>query len=255
MFPGRSAAAFARTVLTQDRIFAGLRRVLPHLLDAGVEPIPLKGVLLAWTIYGAPEQRPVSDADLLVRPEHFQRATAVLAELGGRVVPRSGVLKHCIEFHAGRTWWTVDLHCELWPRGFVQLDLEDAWEHASTWESPFGVTLAVPPRRFTFSHVACHFARNAFIADDRACEDIERAVEWALAEESPESLSSYLARCRASAAAYYALSAAARSGAHPSVTRLLAEIHVPAARAAALRALTRGPRIPPRLLRPFLAVP
>ena len=249
----REAAAFARDAIGQWRIFDGLRRVLPALIRAGVETMPLKGILLAWTIYESPDQRHVSDADLLVRAKHFQRATAVLVKAGGRVLPRCGVQKHSIEFYAGGGGWTVDLHCDLWPPGFVELDLDDAWRHGSRWASPYGAALWAPPRRFTFAHVAAHFARNAFVAGDRACEDIARAASWVLSEHSPDQICSYLTRSGATDAAYYALTASLGHACDSSAGSILGRIAIPRSRAALLSRFARGLRLPPRLLRPLVS--
>ena len=55
------------------------------LLDAGIEPVLLKGpAMVAWLYPDDPAARPYRDADLLVPPDRLGEAVAVLAPLGWR---------------------------------------------------------------------------------------------------------------------------------------------------------------------------
>jgi hypothetical protein len=60
--------------------------VIAEMFDAfdrvSIEALVLKGAALAWMIYPAPALRPMSDIDLMVRPEAAARAQAVMRELG-----------------------------------------------------------------------------------------------------------------------------------------------------------------------------
>ncbi len=59
-----------------------LEEVVTALQHAGVPVIVLKGGALAWTVYADPALRPMTDLDLLVRPEQMAQAGAALAAAG-----------------------------------------------------------------------------------------------------------------------------------------------------------------------------
>jgi Uncharacterised nucleotidyltransferase len=59
-----------------------LRRVLIRLDEYGIQPLLLKGVPLAYTLYRSPTLRPRGDSDLLVRDSDLQSAGRIFTELG-----------------------------------------------------------------------------------------------------------------------------------------------------------------------------
>jgi len=59
-----------------------LMRLLPEFVQAGAQPIQLKGTALAYTLYPQPHLRPVVDADLLVHPRQRFRLFQVLRNAG-----------------------------------------------------------------------------------------------------------------------------------------------------------------------------
>ena len=59
-----------------------LRNVLSALNACGIQPLLLKGVPLAYTLYRSPTLRPRSDTDLWVRPENLKTVAHVLTEMG-----------------------------------------------------------------------------------------------------------------------------------------------------------------------------
>jgi hypothetical protein len=99
----------ARDVLAANlvwrRLFEGVRG---QLAASGVTALPIKGVDLAFAVYPSPACRPMTDVDILVSPDDFETAGAVLAREGFVPMP------------ATRPWWpsrtfsrpgeTVDLH-------------------------------------------------------------------------------------------------------------------------------------------------
>lgn len=248
----RRARAFAREVLEQHVVFDGLRTKLPLLIERGIDVMPLKGILLAWTIYERPEERPVGDADLLVHPWDFERALAILVAAGGKALPRGALQKVPIRFPLPGGWWTIDLHAELWEPGFADLDLAEAWRAATPWRSPYGVALAMPPRSFTFAHCTAHFARNAYTSDESSrVDEVARLLDWALQKASPHELVAALDRHHALSAAYYALAAASLG--RPNIARFLERMPIGPVRAALLRRAARSRRpLHPRLLRPWI---
>lgn len=59
-----------------------LNRVLEAASAAGIDVLPLKGALLAAAYYPTPALRPMSDLDLLVRPDDLERMAGLLQSLG-----------------------------------------------------------------------------------------------------------------------------------------------------------------------------
>ena len=74
------AAMLARRV--QD---ATAGRIVGELADHGVNCLVLKGAALGHLVYPDPGTRPMSDTDLLVRPEDLDRVAAWVASRGGRI--------------------------------------------------------------------------------------------------------------------------------------------------------------------------
>lgn len=76
-----AALAFRHTDASRIRTRA-LLEICQQLGGQGIDVLVLKGAALAHLIYGRPGLRPMSDIDLLVRPEQAGRASAIVAELG-----------------------------------------------------------------------------------------------------------------------------------------------------------------------------
>ncbi len=136
----RFRQALARHVV-MSRDLASLLRALA---DADVATIPLKGAYLAEMVYPHPALRPLSDIDLLVRPDDRLRADEILRGLGYR----RGADAHSWAFdvaYDGATFYDgpggarVDVHWRLLnePRY--------PWRHAeadAVWDRATAVTLA-----------------------------------------------------------------------------------------------------------------
>jgi len=63
---------------------AAMRQALAALEQAGLEPVVLKGFVLAHSVYPSPETRTMSDVDLWLRREGLAHAARALAPLGWR---------------------------------------------------------------------------------------------------------------------------------------------------------------------------
>ena len=63
-------------------LYRSLSAVLPALQRAGIAVIALKGVHLATSVYASPALRPMSDIDLLARPDDVQAIEELLLGLG-----------------------------------------------------------------------------------------------------------------------------------------------------------------------------
>jgi hypothetical protein len=99
----------AREVLASNLVWRRLfERVRDRLAAAGIPAIAIKGVDLAFAAYPSPACRPMTDVDILVSPEDFEEAAAIIEREGMAPIPE------------GRPWWPsrtfsrageiVDLH-------------------------------------------------------------------------------------------------------------------------------------------------
>lgn len=118
---------------------AELVALLRSLEGAGVPAVPLKGPVLASSVYANPALREFSDLDILVRPgDHLRRAAELLASRG--FVPIWS-LSPGQEFVCRHTWYAygyhrpedgvdVELHWRLAPAFFpVRGAMERAWRN------------------------------------------------------------------------------------------------------------------------------
>lgn len=150
-----------------------------HLRERGVTPILLKGPAIATWLYDDGMPRPYRDIDLLVAPAEFEKATAVLAELGytprllgahpselgAKELDLVGPDNQCLDLHHGllgasrssQECWNVLMHHT------VTLRLAGRTEVAA---------LDIPARAM---HLALHAAQNGPI-DSKAVADLERGL-------------------------------------------------------------------------------
>ena len=59
-----------------------LEKISSLFAQAGIDCLALKGAALAGTLYPDPATRPMSDLDLLLRPQHLRRALTLLRQAG-----------------------------------------------------------------------------------------------------------------------------------------------------------------------------
>lgn len=76
-----AALAFRHTDASRIRTRA-LLEICQQLSGQGIDVLVLKGAALAHLIYERPGLRPMSDIDLLARPDQVDHAAAIVAELG-----------------------------------------------------------------------------------------------------------------------------------------------------------------------------
>lgn len=180
-----------------DHLAAGLqselrRKALIEAVDAlttaSVKTILLKGIAYAGTLYPDPAMRPMSDIDLLVRPDAIDRATHVLQRLGYWHV--GGAHQWSSRHHAltfKRRGGSIDLHRHLVHAGRSRIDIRSVW--SSAVESHVPGALRPSPLHEILLHVA-HMGRHemmvplinyvdlARLAPDAASKDLART--WGL---------------------------------------------------------------------------
>lgn len=143
-----------------------LERILRSLIDAGIEAIPIKGIVLAETLYDDLALRPAADVDILVRPADLPTARAILGGLGyvQNADPPFTDLVH--EFHdspyylgTGPDQVCLELHRGLWATRFYRLGVEGLWER-SVPAVVAGVDVRVLSPEDTLLHLAIHRSRS-----------------------------------------------------------------------------------------------
>jgi hypothetical protein len=135
--------------------------------QAGVAALPVKGVVLAETLYGSLALRPLGDLDVLVRPKDLPAARAALGELGFFQSAEPGYENayhpyHDPPYYVKTESGTVclELHWGLWASHFFQLETDALWRRA-VQARIHGADLSILSPEDTLLHLAIHRSRSA----------------------------------------------------------------------------------------------
>jgi hypothetical protein len=133
-FSGELPETVLKRLHTQWAMAAFLTTELEGLLKQfglqGIEVLSLKGPVMAEALYGKLGLRPSDDLDLLVQPQDFARAQAVLTDLG--FTPISVVDDYHQMFSRGAA--VVELHFAVAPPSSPSMNLEAAWRRAQVMQ-------------------------------------------------------------------------------------------------------------------------
>ena len=218
-------------------------RIARALGEQGIDVMPLKGVLLHALVYHDPRERPMSDVDLLVRPQHLSRAEDLLVRRNYAKRGR-GARGISVLLTDPATRIDVDLHAHLFPPGLFRLRTEDVFARATVSAAELGASVHVPDARDLYAHLVGHFVHGRHGAEDAVhLEDFRRtATVFGL---DPATVAAHLEECGLGRAARYTL-ALARERGDEFAARVLAELRSDATgdamAAGARRAMTRGRR-------------
>jgi hypothetical protein len=169
-----------------DLLYRELHGALRALQDAGITPIILKGAALAETVYAQRALRPMSDTDILIRPEAVDRAAAILADLGYTRPgpPQADAWRQADRYHIVLTKpspafneWHLELHWHLdRPSRPFAIDLEGLWARARPVRIANTHALVLSPEDLLL-HVCLHTCKHQFTFFGlRACCDIAATV-------------------------------------------------------------------------------
>ncbi|HEX9370065.1 MAG TPA: nucleotidyltransferase family protein, partial [Roseiflexaceae bacterium] len=222
----RLYATMVRNAILAD----DLLRVLAAFRQAGVAAIPVKGIVLAETLYGGLALRSLGDLDVLVRPDDLPAARRSLAALGFAQAPEPGFENAHHPYHDPPYYRSapggdvcLELHWGLWATRFFQLGTEDLWRRAVPARL-HGADVTILSPEDTLLHLAIHRSRSAlrlrFVCD--IAELLRRhsaSIDWEYV----------LAQARAAGARttlYYALALAQELASAPLPPTILSSLGV-----------------------------
>lgn len=155
------------TLLRNTSLRDELGRVITALRQANIGVIPIKGVVLAETIYGELSVRPAADMDILVRPQDLPAARTVLYDLGYGHREELLFAERHHPYHDPQYFRRVDgndlcleLHWALWADRYFHLDSAVLWERAVSGTLG-GVPTSLLSPEDTLLHLAIHRSRSA----------------------------------------------------------------------------------------------
>ena len=130
----RLSGAYNSTLYRNVLLSNELASVLSTFSKRGIAVIPLKGTVLAETIYENPALRVSADMDILVHPEDIAKARSLLSELGYQQIPEPPHWEH--HFHevpyCKQTIIPifVELHWDLEDRRLATVPEAEIWDRA-----------------------------------------------------------------------------------------------------------------------------
>jgi len=155
------------TMLRNTALADELLHILAAFRQAGVAALPVKGLVLAETLYGSLALRPLGDLDVLVRPADLPRARAALGELGFAQAKEPGYENAYHPYHDPPYYRRavggpicLELHWGLWASHFFQLETDALWRRAVPAQI-HGATLSILSPEDTLLHLAIHRSRSA----------------------------------------------------------------------------------------------
>jgi hypothetical protein len=187
---------YCANVVRNDLLYRERHGALRALQDAGITPIILKGAALAETVYAQRALRPMSDTDILGRPEAIGQAEAIPTDLGytRHGPPQTAAWVKADHYHIILTKpsptfdaWHLELdwHLDRPSRPFA-LDLEGLWARARPARIA-NTNALVPAPEDLLLHLCLHTCKHRFAFFGlRACCDIaatirsyEATLDWA----------------------------------------------------------------------------
>ena len=179
----RAATGLAATQLVGD--------VARRLAEAGIPVMPVKGALHQHWLYDDPAERPLSDVDLLVRPEHLARAVERLETGGYRQAAGSGVGAVVMQTPLGLA---LDLHPRLFDRARYRLPTRDVFARSSEDHTVYGPSVRLPSPLDAYAHLIGKFGSDHLNARSTArLDEIARMARRL--DAPPETVARHLVRC------------------------------------------------------------
>lgn len=155
------------TLRANGHLAAALGDVLDAFEADGVEVIPVKGLVVAETLYGDVAARPCADLDVLVRPRQLDDAREALRAIGFRQRAKPGYKALVHPFHdpawargSGVDQVRLELHWALWADSERRLGTTGLWDRAVA-ATVAGRSVRSLSIEDTLLHLAIHRTRSA----------------------------------------------------------------------------------------------
>lgn len=152
--------------LRHEQSLLDLEAVLSILEAAGIQPLVLKGPILARRYYTpAYLRKPSGDVDLAVRTVDLERACATLLQAGYAMplsVRESRLRSHHVELRcAGKP--RIELHFRL-SHGAYGIPVDNFFDRSVLWPTPGGRQVLVLEPADQLMHLILHFAQGRFVS-------------------------------------------------------------------------------------------
>lgn len=159
-FAARAERRYLATMLRNAARIEELERVMRALAAESIEVMPVKGPMIAETVYRNPALRVFDDLDILVPSPRIEAARLVLQKLGygTRAIPQFAEVTH--HFHDLQYFRDVaggelclELHWDLWSPQRFRSDIDGLWNRSRT-----ASVANVPVRILADEDVVLHLA-------------------------------------------------------------------------------------------------
>jgi hypothetical protein len=179
----RAATSLAATGLVAD--------VAQKLTGVGISAMPVKGALLQHWLYDDPTERPLTDVDILVRPEELERAVETLRSAGYRPVAGSAIGAVVLQTPFGLA---LDLHPRLFDRARYRFSTHEIFARSSEDDTLYGAPVRLPAPLDAYAHLIGKFGSDHL--DARSTGRLDEIARMAdRIEAPPETVARHLVHC------------------------------------------------------------
>lgn len=192
-FRRRAATSMLATELVGD--------VARRLAGSGIVVMPVKGALLQHWLYDDPAERPLTDVDLLVRPDEFGTAVTRLEAAGYERTHHGSVGGSVLHTPFGLA---LDLHSQLFDRARYRMPTRDLFARSGVDDALYGASVQIPSALDVYAHLIGKFGSDHL--DARATARLDEIARLATRiDASPETLARHLTHCGMRRVSRYAL--------------------------------------------------
>ncbi|MXO90812.1 nucleotidyltransferase domain-containing protein [Pontixanthobacter aquaemixtae] len=188
------ASATSANAITYMKSVKVARELTDLLADAGIDCVTLKGASVAAKYYREPSEREMIDIDLLVAPERFQDAEAIVREQGfERYYPKFTlnetmrrsfmVLHNAFAFVRKSDGVQLDLHWSMVQNCAMLPVLDRTWPDDVVEDNACGLALPVLPPALHFVYICVHGAKSGWVRL-KWLADVDRVVRGLSEEEA-----------------------------------------------------------------------
>jgi len=154
----------ARNMFLSDELL----KIAGILLEQAISFLPMKGVILAETVFGNLGMRHISDLDILVEPRSLSRVISLLLEIGYMPADLSWAVDRDLrnawdcpfKRDSSRIPYFLDLHWKL-RDDFLRLPEKILWENLIDFELQ-GIKLSIFSREITLLHLIHHLHHHGY---------------------------------------------------------------------------------------------